>query len=73
MMSEVMSLGEGLVTVKEASKLLSLSRSTLYLMMDRGELRYAKIGGARRIPKQALSRLVHDSLIGGWKLPEVNG
>lgn len=72
-MSETVSLSEGLVTVKEAGKLLSLSRSTLYLMMDRGELRYAKIGGARRIPKQALSKLVHDCLLGGWKSPKVQG
>lgn len=72
-MSEAITIGEGLVTVKEAGRLLSLSRSTLYLMMDRGELRYAKIGGARRIPKQALGKLVHDCLLGGWKSPEVHG
>jgi excisionase family DNA binding protein len=63
-------VNDGLVTVTEAGKFLSLSRSTLYQMMDRGELQFAKIGGSRRIPKQALKNLARECLLGGWKLPQ---
>lgn len=69
-MSEITFASEGLVTVKEAARFLSLSRSTLYQMMDKGELRYAKIGGSRRIPRQVLKNLAQDCLLGGWKLPQ---
>ncbi|MEI6805518.1 MAG: helix-turn-helix domain-containing protein [Myxococcaceae bacterium] len=67
-MSETSMVNEGLITVREAARFLSLSRSTLYQMMDKGELHYAKIGGSRRIPRQALKRLAQDCLLGGWKL-----
>lgn len=43
-----------LVRVEEAARLLSLSRSTIYLMMDSGELPSVKHGTARRIPLAAL-------------------
>ena len=63
-------VSDGLVTIREAARFLSLSRSTLYQMMDKGELLYAKIGGSRRIPKQALKNLAGTSLLGGWKLSQ---
>ena len=69
-MSETTMVSDGLVTVREAARFLSLSRSTLYQMMDKGELHYAKIGGSRRIPRQALKSLAQDCLLGGWKLPQ---
>lgn len=69
-MSEKNIVAEGLVSIREAARFLSLSRSTLYQMMDKGELHYAKIGGARRIPRQALKSLAQDCLLGGWKLPQ---
>lgn len=69
-MSEANLVGDGLVTVKEAARFLSLSKSTLYQMMDKGELHYAKIGGSRRIPRQALKSLAQDCLLGGWKMPQ---
>jgi excisionase family DNA binding protein len=43
-----------LVRVEEAARLLSLSRSTIYEMMDRGELPSVRCGAARRIPMAAL-------------------
>lgn len=43
-----------LLTVPEAAKLLSLSRSTVYELMKRGDLPAVKIGGARRIPADSL-------------------
>ncbi|MEX0717798.1 MAG: helix-turn-helix domain-containing protein [Planctomycetaceae bacterium] len=52
-----------LLTVREAADRLALGRSTLYNLMDRGALPYVKIGRARRIPPQALERLVRESLV----------
>jgi excisionase family DNA binding protein len=43
-----------LVRVEEAARLLSLSRSTIYEMLDRGELPSVRCGAARRIPLAAL-------------------
>lgn len=54
-----------LITVCAAARMLSLSRSTLYNLMDRGELAYVRIGRARRIPPAEIDRLIRDALIGG--------
>ncbi|GAB4154259.1 MAG: hypothetical protein Tsb009_30880 [Planctomycetaceae bacterium] len=54
-----------LLTVAEAARQLSLSRSTLYNLMDQGQLGYAKFGRARRIPQSEVARLIQASLIGG--------
>lgn len=43
-----------LVRVEEAARLLSLSRSTIYEMLDAGELPSVRRGAARRIPIAAL-------------------
>jgi excisionase family DNA binding protein len=43
-----------LVRVEEAARLLSLSRSTIYEMLDSGELPSVRRGAARRIPIAAL-------------------
>jgi excisionase family DNA binding protein len=43
-----------LVRVEEAARILCLSRSTIYEMMDRGELPSVRCGTARRIPIAAL-------------------
>lgn len=58
-------IADGMATVEEASRFLSLGRSKLYSLMDAGELTYAKIGKARRIPWQAVRRLAADALRGG--------
>lgn len=44
----------GFATVPQACEFLSLSRASLYKLMDQDELAYAKFGGARRIPWAAL-------------------
>lgn len=56
--------GEGFVTVSEAAKFLSLSRAKIYLMMDAGELRFAKFGKSRRIPRRALLELAERAVVG---------
>jgi excisionase family DNA binding protein len=43
-----------LIRIEEAARILSLSRSTIYEMMDRGELPSVRCGTARRIPLAAL-------------------
>ena len=55
---------DGLATVKQASIFLSVGRSTIYQLMDSGELPYCKIGRARRVPWLAIHKLVADSLRG---------
>ena len=43
-----------LIQIEDAARILSLSRSTIYEMMDRGELPSVRRGAARRIPVAAL-------------------
>ena len=59
-----------LVRVEEAARILSLSRSTIYELLDRGELPSVRCGVARRIPLAALhtwveQQLTHDSMGAG--------
>jgi hypothetical protein len=43
-------VSDGLVTIREAQTFLRLGRSTLYALMERGELLYVLLGRARRMP-----------------------
>jgi excisionase family DNA binding protein len=56
-------MAEGLMRVADATRFIGLSRATLYLLMDRGDLPYCKIGGARRIPRKALVELAEKNLV----------
>jgi excisionase family DNA binding protein len=47
-----------LLRVEEAAHLLSISRNTVYELLQRGELGSVKIGGCRRIPLDALRTLI---------------
>ena len=47
-------LVEGVVTVSDAVAFLGLSRTTLWSMMDSGELSWLKLRGKRMIPRRAL-------------------
>jgi excisionase family DNA binding protein len=55
---------DGLATVPQAAEFLGLSRGTIYNLMERGELRYAKIGRNRRVPWAALKALAAASIVG---------
>lgn len=57
-------LEDGLLSVDEAMAYLSVSRSHLYDLMERGAVAYAKIGRSRRIPKAALMEYVAANLKG---------
>jgi excisionase family DNA binding protein len=42
-----------LLTVHQASQLIGVSRTTLYKLMDTGQLAHVHIGASRRLPLQA--------------------
>jgi excisionase family DNA binding protein len=52
------------VRVAEAAHVLSISRSSVYVLMDRGDLAYAKFGKSRRVPKAALEEYQRKCLVG---------
>jgi excisionase family DNA binding protein len=54
-----------LVRVEEAARILSLSRSTIYEMMDNGDLPSVRWGAARRIPLAALRAWVERQVVHG--------
>jgi excisionase family DNA binding protein len=60
-------LEQGCLTVREAAQVLHLSRSTLYALMEQGELSYFQFGGARRIPRVALQEYAEANLRGSSK------
>ena len=47
-----------LVSPVEAANLLGIGRSTVYVLMQSGELASVRVGGSRRIPVAALDELV---------------
>jgi excisionase family DNA binding protein len=60
-------VADGLMTISEAARFLSISRSKLYEMMDKGELAYVKLGRCRRIRRRELTDLVSRQLRGGYR------
>ena len=47
-----------LLTVKEAAELLGIGRSTLYELLEAGEVRSVKRGASRRIPLKEVHRYI---------------
>ncbi len=58
---------ERLLDIDEACRMLSSSRTLLYALMERGELRYTRIGRTRRIPLSAVRELIEKNMVGGAK------
>ena len=58
----------GLMTVSEVARFLGLSRASIYLLMERGELPWVKLGRARRVPRRAVVELASRNLLGGWRI-----
>lgn len=52
-----------LIRVTDVARHLSLSRSKIYQMMDRGELPYVKLGKSRRVRWPDVERLVEQNTI----------
>ena len=55
---------DGFAEVAEAQAYLRLSRSTIYTLMDRGELPFARFGRTRRIPWRSLRDYAAARLVG---------
>ena len=51
-------LAKVLLTAQEAAHKLSVGRSAVYGLMNRGELRYITVGRIRRIPVDAIAEFV---------------
>jgi excisionase family DNA binding protein len=56
-------VSDGMFPIGEAIAYSGLGRSTLYALMERGELAYAKVGRRRLIPRRALAELMERCLV----------
>ncbi len=54
---------DGFLTVHEAEVFSGLRKSKLYALMASGELPFARIGAARRIPRRALVEFLAKSIV----------
>ena len=54
---------EGFASIREAEDILSVGRSTIYKLMDGGELPFAKVGKCRRIPWRSLREFAQRALV----------
>ena len=63
-------VADGLLTVREAADFLRLSRSSVYVLMDHGELAFVKLGRCRRIPRRGVVELAARGLRGGIRFGE---
>jgi excisionase family DNA binding protein len=68
MIGSVDELDLGLLTVAETARVLHVGRTTVYALMERGQLQFVRIGKARRIPKAAVRDLIKRNLKGAWNL-----
>ncbi len=57
--------GESLVRVADVSRVLALSRSSVYALMEAGKLPYVKLGRSRRVRLEDIDRLIAASRVGG--------
>lgn len=53
-----------LCTVRQVADCLSLSRSTIYILMDGGRLPYVKLGRSRRIRWDDVMQLIESNTVG---------
>jgi excisionase family DNA binding protein len=54
---------EDLLRVSAVARRLSVSRSNVYQIMDRGDLPYVKIGKCRRVRPEDLARLIEEGTV----------
>ena len=53
-----------LMTILDAARVLAISRSTVWKLMDSGALPWVKIGGARRVSAAAVKKAAERGLDG---------
>ena len=51
-----------LLRPEEAAEFLKISRATLYVLMERGQIPSVRVGRARRIPSEALKRWLKERM-----------
>jgi excisionase family DNA binding protein len=56
-------VADGCIKLDEAQRFLQVSRSTLYELMDAGELPYLRFGRNRRIPRRALIEFAQRAIV----------
>jgi excisionase family DNA binding protein len=54
---------QGFMTVAEVAKHLGVSRSTVYQLCERGELRHVRVSNAIRVPKRAVVAYLHRRVV----------
>lgn len=54
---------DGLQTVEAVAQFLTLSRSKVYQLMERGELPYVKLGRSRRVKWADVLELIDKNLV----------
>ena len=54
---------DGFLNIRQAEDFSGLKKSKLYALMQSGELPYAKIGAARKIPRKALLDFMAKNLV----------
>ncbi len=50
-------------TVPDVARYLKMSRSMIYLLMDKGSLPYVKIGRTRRVRAEDVKKLVDENFV----------
>jgi len=53
-----------LLKIEEAARRLSMSRASVYKLMDQGELAYVKLGRASRIAPESIQALIAKNTVG---------
>jgi excisionase family DNA binding protein len=56
-------LADGLDRVADVARYLKISNGQVYVLMERGELPYTKIGCCRRVPHRAVVALASRNLV----------
>lgn len=62
-MSAVALDAASLHTVPDVARYLKMSRSMIYLLMERGQLPYVKIGRTRRVKAEDVTKLVEQNFV----------
>jgi excisionase family DNA binding protein len=60
-------------TVPDVARYLKMSRSMIYLLMERGELAYVKIGRTRRVKAEDITKLIELNSVSREAAPRTAG
>ena len=63
MKAKIALVSSGMLNIRQAEEISGFKKSFLYNRMASGDLPYVKIGGGRRIPKQALLEFLAENLV----------